>query len=89
MTKIKVKKPSEEKLKELGTDKWSLWECEPSTFEWSYNSNEDCYILEGRAKVKTVSEEVEFGKGDLVQFPKGLSCTWTVIERIKKVYNLY
>ncbi len=89
MTEIKIEKPSEERLKELGIDKWSLWGCEPSTFEWSYSSNEDCYILEGRAKVKTVSEEVEFKKGDVVQFPKGLKCTWIVIERIRKAYRLY
>ena len=89
MSQIKIKKPTEEKLKELGTDKWSHWECEPSTFDWSYDSNEDCYILEGKAKVKTLDEEVEFGKGDLVSFPKGLNCTWTVIAKMRKVYRLY
>ena len=89
MSKIKIEKPTEAKLKELGTNKWSPWECEPSTFDWSYDSNEDCYILEGRSKVKTPTEEVEFKKGDLVSFPKGLNCTWTVIEKIRKVYRLY
>ena len=89
MSEVKIEKPSEQKLKELGIDTWGRWECEPSTFDWSYDSNEDCYILEGKAKVKTSTQEVEFGKGDLVSFPKGLSCTWTVIEKIKKVYRLY
>ena len=89
MPEIKIEKPSEEKLKELETDKWSSWGCEPSTFDWTYDSNEDCYILEGKAKVKTQTEEVEFGKGDLVSFLKGLNCTWTVIEKIRKVYRLY
>lgn len=89
MEEIKIEKATEEKLKKLGTDKWSSWECEPSTFDWSYDSNEDCYILKGRAKVKTSTQEVEFGKGDLVSFPKGLSCTWTVVDKIEKVYRLY
>jgi len=89
MSEIKIEKPSEQKLKELGTDNWSPWECEPSTFDWSYDSNEDFYVLEGKVKVKTPTEEVEFGKGDLVTFPKGTTCTWTVIEKIRKLYKLY
>ena len=89
MAQIKIEKPTKEKVKQLGTDKWSPWECEPSIFDWSYDSNEDCYILGGKAKVKTPNEEVKFEKGDLVSFPKGLNCTWTVIEKIRKVYRLY
>ena len=89
MSEIKIEKPSEQKLKELGTESWSPWECEPSTFDWSYDSNENFYVLEGKAKVKTPTEEVEFGKGDLVTFPKGTTCTWAVVEKIRKVYRLY
>lgn len=87
MEEVKIEKPEEEKLRELGVDSWGTWECDPSTFEWSYDSPETCYILEGKAKVKTPSGEVEFGKGDLVRFPQGLSCTWTVIEKIRKKYS--
>ena len=32
-------------------------------------------------------KEVEFGKGDLVKFPKGVKCTWVVLEKIKKLYR--
>ena len=32
-------------------------------------------------------EEVEFGKGDLVRFPKGVKCTWDVKEKIRKLYR--
>ena len=87
MSEIKVEKPSEQELRSLGVDKWSPWECEPSTFDWEYDSNETAYVLEGKVKVKTPSEEVEINKGDLVTFPKGLKCTWNVIERIRKVYT--
>ena len=87
MSEIKIERPSEEKLKSLGIEKWSPWECEPSTFDWEYDTDETCYVLEGRVKVKTTSGEVEINKGDLVCFPKGLKCTWNVIQRIRKVYT--
>jgi uncharacterized cupin superfamily protein len=33
------------------------------------------------------SDFVEFGAGDLVVFPKGMSCTWEVSEAVSKHYN--
>jgi len=87
MSKIKVEKADKKKLEALKIDSWSPWECEPSTFDWEYTDDETCYVSEGRAKVTTAEEEVEFGKGDIVVFPKGLKCKWHVIEKIKKVYK--
>lgn len=87
MPKIKVEKPTQERLKQLNVDNWSPWECQPSTFDWQYDCNESAYVLEGKVKVKTLEEEVEIKKGDLVHFPKGLKCTWIVSEKIKKVYT--
>lgn len=87
MPEIKIEKPTEEKLKSLNIDSWSPWECEPSTFDWQYDSNETAYVLEGKVKVKTSSGEVEINKGDLVTFPKGLKCTWNIIQKIRKVYT--
>jgi uncharacterized cupin superfamily protein len=40
-----------------------------------------------RASVKGTGRCVEFGAGDLVVFPKGLSCTWDVVVGIDKHYN--
>ena len=48
---------------------------------------ETCYLLEGKVKVTTDEEEVEFGVGDMVTFPKGLSCTWQVKEKVRKHYT--
>ena len=87
MNEIKITRPSEEELDNLGIDSWSPWECEPSTFDWEYSDRETAYVFEGKVKVKTPSGEVEINKGDLVEFPKGLKCTWTVIEKIRKVYK--
>jgi len=88
MGKVKVEKPTKEKLQKLGVDSWSTWECDVKKFDWQYDDNETFYVLEGKVKVVTTEgEEVEFGKGDLVTFPKGVKCTWDVKEKIRKHYN--
>ncbi len=33
-------------------------------------------------------EPVAVGKGDLVIFPKGMSCTWEIRKDVRKHYNL-
>ncbi len=87
MSAIKVQKATPEKLRQLEVESWSPWECGPETFDWEYSSDETAYVKEGRVKVRTEhGQEVEFGAGDLVFFPRGLKCTWTVIETIRKVY---
>lgn len=40
-----------------------------------------------RAYPKGSSEFVEFGAGDLVTIPKGLSCTWDVSVAVDKYYK--
>ena len=85
--KIKVEKPTREKLEELGVFSWPTWAAEPSSFPWTYDSTEVCYFLEGKVVVKTDDGEIEIGKGDLVTFPQGLSCEWNVIERVHKHYK--
>lgn len=85
--KITVEKPSQEKLDDLGVMSWPIWEAQPSTFPWHYDTTEMCYILEGKVIVKTDDQQVEFGAGDFVTFPKGLDCEWTVVEQVKKHYK--
>lgn len=87
MYEIELKRPSDEELKELGIDGWSPWGCDVGSFDWEYDCDEECFIFEGKVKVKTPTTEVEINKGDLVRFPKGLKCTWMVLEPIRKVYR--
>jgi uncharacterized cupin superfamily protein len=88
MPKITKEKPHPEKLKALKVDTWSPWECEPSTFDWSYDTDETAYVLEGQVTVTCPDgQEVEIGPGDLVRFPQGLSCTWEVKQKISKLYR--
>ncbi|MCX8037704.1 MAG: cupin domain-containing protein [Candidatus Sumerlaeia bacterium] len=84
---ILIRKPTQEELDSLGVSSWPIWTCEPSTFDWYYDDRETCYILEGEVTVKTPQGSVHFGAGDLVVFPQGLSCTWTVAKKVRKHYN--
>ncbi|XP_057501921.1 uncharacterized protein LOC130785750 [Actinidia eriantha] len=81
--------PPESKLSELGVRDWPKWGCPPSKFPWTYSSKETCYLLKGKVKVYPdgSDEAVEIGAGDLVEFPKGMSCTWDVSETVDKHYN--
>ena len=86
-TRITIEKPDPQKLDQLGVPQWSIWEKEPSTFDWHYDDRETCYLLEGEVTVTTDKGEVSFGKGDLVTFPKGLSCTWQIKKAVRKHYQ--
>jgi uncharacterized cupin superfamily protein len=85
---IKVTKLSGEQLKQMKVGEWPIWEKEVSRFPWSYDSIEECFILEGDVTVETPdSESVHFSKGDFVTFPKGLSCTWDIKKPVRKHYH--
>lgn len=86
--KIEVKKLSDSEIKERGIESWPIWEKEVSKFDWHYGQIEDCLLLEGQVTVESKDgTKVEFGKGDFVTFPKGLSCTWDIKKPVKKHYN--
>ncbi len=85
---IKKQTKTQEELKKMGVFDWPTWSHEPATFPWEYTEEETCYILEGRATVRPEGgDPVEIGKGDFVTFPKGMKCTWTIHEGIRKHYN--
>ena len=66
---------------------WPVWECEPSKFNWEYEQEEHCFIIEGRATITGGGSTVKISKGDYVIFPKGLSCSWKIDSTIKKYYT--
>ncbi len=85
--KIVIKKLSDDEIKQMSIKSWPIWTKEVSAFDWYYDSQEMCLILEGKAIIKTPFEEVEIKKGDYVVFPVGLKCVWNVTEPIRKHYN--
>jgi uncharacterized cupin superfamily protein len=81
-------KPAPVKLEVLGVYDWPIWRKEVSTFPWTYDQRETCYILRGRVVVTPDGgEPVEFKRGDLITFPQGLSCTWEILQDIEKHYD--
>ena len=80
--------PSPAKLDVMAVDRWAIWEKEISTFDWSYDQTEVCYILEGEAVVTPKDgEAVTIKEGDLVTFPAGLQCVWQITEAVRKHYT--
>jgi len=89
MSEIKIEHhPDEARLTSLGVSGWGIWAKEVSTFPWTYDEREICYLLEGDVIVTPDGgKPVRFGKGDLVTFPAGMSCTWEVKQPVRKHYR--
>lgn len=85
---VKQSNPDTELLENLGVFTWPVWVKEASTFPWTYDSEETCYLLEGDVVVTPRDgDPVHIGVGDLVTFPAGMSCTWEVREMVRKHYT--
>ena len=83
---IKVRKPSTQEI--IDAKLWGTWSKEPSKFEWQYNEQEYCYILEGDAVVRDKDgNSFPFKAGDFVIFEKGFECEWEILSTIKKKYK--
>ena len=81
---ITVRKPNDAEKAEMQTK--PIWECGVSEFDWYYDSEETCLLLEGEVTVTHDGGSVSFGTGDYVVLPKGLSCVWRVTKPVKKHY---
>ncbi|XP_031101348.1 uncharacterized protein LOC116005225 isoform X1 [Ipomoea triloba] len=92
---IVQKSLSDAQLSELRIQSWpNRWGCSPGKYQLRFDAQETCYLLRGKVKVypknqtsSTAAEVVEFGAGDLVIIPKGLSCTWDVSVAVDKHYK--
>ena len=81
---ILVKKPTDREIAAMKTK--PVWTCGVSDFDWFYDKEETCLIIEGEVVVKYGAKSVSFATGDLVIFPKGLSCVWQVKKAVRKYY---
>ncbi|KAL3725177.1 hypothetical protein ACJRO7_030226 [Eucalyptus globulus] len=88
--------PPESKLSELNIKCWPKWGCPPGKYQLKFDAEETCYLVKGKVKVyprgsssspSSEDQFVEFGAGDLVIIPKGLSCTWDVSVAVDKYYK--
>ena len=89
MKRIAVEKnPSDARLRAEGVSSWPIWTKEISVFPWTYDEDETCLFLEGDVIVTPAGgTPVRVGKGDLVTFPAGMSCTWDVKAPVRKHYR--
>ncbi len=87
--KIKVDHhPDPAALETAGVRSWPIWTKEESTFPWTYDAPETCYFLDGEVVVTPDGgEPVKVGKGNLVTFPAGMSCTWNIQRAVRKYYK--
>lgn len=80
--------PNQEHLIELGVFNWPVWTKEESDFPWYYDEEETCYLLDGEVVITPdEGQPVEIQKGDLVTFPKGMSCRWNIRKGVRKHYR--
>ena len=85
--KIEISAISKNEISKKGVFSWPIWSCEISEFDWEYDQQESCLLLEGEVEVSTSLETVKFSAGDFVVFPKGLKCKWKVIMPVRKHYS--
>ena len=84
---IIVKKPTAKEIAQMKTN--PIWTCGVSEFNWHYDDEEHCILIEGSVTVKYNEKTVTFSADDYVIFPKGLSCVWQVKNPVKKHYAFY
>ena len=87
MKKIIIEKLNDQQIDDRQIPRWPVWEKEASRFDWEYDSEEECYILEGQVTVETEDGDVDIKAGDFVTFKKGLKCIWDIKQPIRKHYN--
>jgi len=90
MSDIKIERhPDDDTLKDMGVYDWPIWRKEASTFSWTYQQQETCYVLRGKFSVTPEGGETQhFKRGDLIIFPQGMQCVWTIEEDVEKHYDL-
>ena len=51
MEKVEIKQLSPQALQDRGVFNWPVWQKEVSLFDWYYDSEEHCLVLEGEVEV--------------------------------------
>jgi uncharacterized protein len=87
MSEIIISKLTEEEIQGTKIRSWPIWTKEISRFDWFYDSEEACLILEGEIMIETAKGNFQIHAGDFVIFKKGLKCVWNVIQPVRKHYQ--
>jgi uncharacterized cupin superfamily protein len=73
MAKVIIENLGPEEIEKRRIKSWPVWEKEISRFDWTYDGDEECYILEGEVDVETPED--------------GLNCIWDIKKNIRKHYR--
>ena len=87
MAKVIIQKLAEEEIQKRGIRQWPVWTKDISHFDWFYDSEEECLILEGEIIIETKEDTYSIKAGDFVTFKKNLSCVWNIVKPVRKHYN--
>lgn len=67
-----------------------IWTCEgPTTFEWTFHSDEAVYILEGEVHIEYRGQRYVLNSGDSGYFYAETKALWTVPGKLRKAYTLH
>ncbi|GAB2281967.1 hypothetical protein Dimus_037215 [Dionaea muscipula] len=82
------KAASESKLAEMEVlTKWKKYESPPATIPWTFDSGkETMYFIKGKVKVSCKGHDgyFEIGTGDLVEFPRGMTIVFDIVDDLEK-----
>ena len=84
---MKIQKISNYREIYQNIESWPIWECPISEFDWEYQDDEVCLILDGEIIVTTEDERITISAGEFIKFPKGLKCKWAVLKPVSKYYK--
>jgi uncharacterized protein len=87
MPTVVIEKLSESEIAQRGIRSWPIWEKDVSRFDWTYEGDEECLVIEGEVIVETDHGNFTVKAGDFVTFQDGLTCVWDIRSNIKKHYN--
>lgn len=87
MKKVTIQQLSAEEIQKRDIRSWPVWTKKISRFDWHYDSEEECLILEGEIMVETSDNKYTICAGDFVTFEKGLQCVWNVTKPVRKHYH--
>ena len=86
MSNVIIEILTEKQIAERNIKSWPVWTKEVSTFDWYYDGDEQCLIIEGDIEVETQEGKYVIKAGDFVTFKKGLKCKWNVKKAVRKHY---
>ena len=87
MAKVITERLSISEIVKRGIKNWPIWEKEPSRYDWNYDCDEECYIIEGDFNIETDEGNYHLKTGDFITFKEGLRCVWDIRRDVVMHYN--